>query len=398
MLGSIYVGLSGLAAYSSGLKTISNNVGNLNSAGFKATAVNFTDMFSHGGGGIAFSEQGDPHGGGDGVRVRNPTVDFTQGDLRASTGDLDLAINGSGFFVLLNGENTYYTRTSQFEVGADGFISQQNTQNHLAVLDGSGRAVAFNVDDKRTSPPLATQTITFSDNLSSTATEFTVADQAVYDSRGGKHVWAIKFTKPSSSGPLNEWTVTVTDETQRTLGTGTLKFIGNIVDPAASRLVIEDTPEGADPLSVTLDFSSGVTSFSAGTTSSLRASKVDGHAVGALTTVTVDENGKVKLNYSNGESDTPVAVALADFRNAQELERSGDGLFEFHGTSERRLLASGVEGMGKIVSRQIEASNVDLSAQFGDLILIQRGYQASSQVVSVANDMIQQLFGIRGQG
>lgn len=54
--------------------------------------------------------------------------------------------------------------------------------------------------------------------------------------------------------------------------------------------------------------------------------------------------------------------------------------------------------MGSILSRRLEASNVDLGAQFGDLILIQRGFQASSQIISITNDMIQQLFGIRGQG
>ncbi|HYF22971.1 MAG TPA: flagellar basal body rod C-terminal domain-containing protein, partial [Caulobacteraceae bacterium] len=66
--------------------------------------------------------------------------------------------------------------------------------------------------------------------------------------------------------------------------------------------------------------------------------------------------------------------------------------------AQHRLLASAQDGVGKLVSKQVEASNVDLSQEFGDLILIQRGFQASSQVVSVSNDMIQQLFGIRGQG
>ncbi len=74
------------------------------------------------------------------------------------------------------------------------------------------------------------------------------------------------------------------------------------------------------------------------------------------------------------------------------------GLYRNRGSESPRLLASGTDGIGTLVSRQIEASNVDLSEQFGDLILIQRGFQASSQVVSVSNDMIQQLFGIRGQG
>ncbi|MDR2858135.1 MAG: flagellar hook-basal body complex protein, partial [Novosphingobium sp.] len=113
---------------------------------------------------------------------------------------------------------------------------------------------------------------------------------------------------------------------------------------------------------------------------------------------TIDENGRIRLGYSNGESETLDAVAIADFRDPQQLVKTGDGLYQFHGTDGRRFLASGVDGIGSVVSKQIEASNVDLSAQFGDLILIQRGFQASSQVISVANDMIQQLFGIRGQG
>jgi flagellar hook protein FlgE len=61
------------------------------------------------------------------------------------------------------------------------------------------------------------------------------------------------------------------------------------------------------------------------------------------------------------------------------------------------ILPSGIDGIGTLVSKQIEASNVNLSDEFGELILIQRGFQASSQVISISNDMIQQLFGIKGQ-
>ena len=398
MLGAIYVGMSGLAAYSSGLRAISNNVGNLNSSGFKAETVNFTDLFAQDRGNLTSSDENNARGLGYGVRMTEPRTDFSQGDLRASTGDLDLAISGTGFFVLLGADKTFYTRTGLFEVDKDGFIAQQNTQNRLGVLDDAGRITTLNINSDRTSPAVATSKIIFADNLSSGGTDHSISDLAVYDSVGSKHIWAVKFTKGATQGLSTDWAVTVTDETQRTVGTGTLKFIGSTVDPSTATLVIADAPAGADPLSVTLDFSANVTSFSGSTTSTLRAAKVDGHALGQLTTVTVDEDGKVKLTYSNGESKTPNAVALADFRDPQALEKSGNGLYELRGDSEHRFLASGKEGVGKIVSKQIEASNVDLSAAFGDLILIQRGFQASSQVISVANDMIQQLFGIRGQG
>lgn len=398
MLGAIYIGLSGMNAYSNGLQTISNNVANLNTAGFKSTSVTFTDLFSHGGEGLGYA--GNAGGGtiGGGVRIGTPLVDFSQGDLRQSDNDLDLAIQGSGFLVLLDEGQSYYARTGQFSVDKDGYISEQGSGYQLAVLDAGGRAVAVNIDAKRTSPPAATRKIIFTDNLSSSATQATVSDIAIYDSNGGKQLWTVSFTRAAEAGATGEWAVSVQDSTGRTVGTSTLKFLGSIVDPTSATIVIDDLPAGADPLSVTLDFSIGVTSYSAGTASTLRAASVDGNGVGALATVSVDEDGKIALRYSNEKKELLGAVALADFRDPQALERVGAGLYRNRGAGQARLLASGVDGMGRLVSRQIEASNVDLSAEFGDLILIQRGFQASSQVVSVSNDMIQQLFGIRGQG
>ncbi|HEY9218638.1 MAG TPA: flagellar hook-basal body complex protein [Phenylobacterium sp.] len=397
MLGSIYIGLSGLNAYSKGLQTISNNVANLNTPGFKATNVSFSDVFSTGGGGLTYSSGSNGEKSGSGVRMATPAVNFSQGDLRQSGGDLDLAIQGSGFLVLKDGEKTYFARTGQFGVDEDGFISMQGTKFHLAVLDESRQATTLNIDDKRLKPPTPTSKISFADNLSSTGTEHTLSNIAVFDSNGGKQVWSIKFKAVGSTAP-GEWDVTVTDDKGATVATSKLKFIGSTVDPTTASITVNVTPAGADPLSVVLDFSKGVTSFSSGATSSLRVSDADGSGVGNLTSVTIDDDGQVKLTYSNNETELLGAVALADFRDPQQLVRLGNGLFEAGGDGQVRLLPSGQDGVGKLVAKQLEASNVNLSDEFGQLILIQRGFQASSQVVSVANDMIQQLFGIRGQG
>lgn len=393
MLGSIYVGLSGLSAFSKGLQTISNNVANLNTPGYKATSVRFTDLFSSGGGGISYSSGSSA---GSGVAFAPPQIDFTQGDLRQSSGDLDLAIQGSGFLVLKDGERTAYARTGQFGVDKDGYISLLGTRYRLMVLDASNQPLALNIDDKRTSHPAATNKIVFADNLSSTGTEHTLSNIAVYDSNGGKQVWKVRLQKVDAA-VSGEWTVWVTDENDVAVGDGTLKFIGSMVDPSTAKITVTSAPAGADPFAVELDFSSGVTSFSSGVTSTLRVKSSDGHGVGALASVTI-QDGKVRLAYTNEETETFGAVALADFRDPQQLTQLGDGLFESKGRGPERMLPSGTDGMGKLVSKQIEASNVNLSEEFGDLILIQRGFQASSQVVSVANDMIQQLFGIRGQG
>lgn len=397
MLGAIYIGLSGMSAYSKGLQTISNNVANLNTPGFKATSVRFTDVYSSGGGGLTYGQGSSTEQSGGGVRFADPQIDFSQGDLRESDGDLDLAIQGSGFMMLLDGNKTLYARTGQFFVDEDGYITLQGTKMHLAVLNKDREPVALSVDAKHTSKPAATTKVSFSDNLSSAASEATVSNVTVFDSAGGKHVWKVKFTSQSSTA-AGQWQVDVLDDANANIGTGTLKFIGTEVDPSTAQLSISTAPTGAAPMTVVLDFSKGVTSFSNGTTSTLRAAKVDGNGVGALTSVTVDGDGQVKLSYSNSKDEKLGAVAIADFRSPQDLVRVGNGLFENKGDGQVRILESGSEGVGKLVSKQIEASNVDLSQEFGELILVQRGFQASSQVVSIANDMIQQLFGIRGQG
>lgn len=396
MLGAIYIGLSGMKAFSSGLQTISNNVANLNSPGFKAATTSFDDVYNYSGKGLAFSDDMGGSHSGEGVRFSASQIDFGQGELRQSDGDLDLAVDGSGFLVLLNDGKTFYTRTGEFEIDKDGFISQKGGDNRLGVLDGSGKVVDLNIDASRTVPPKATTSVKFADNISSSATTATIADITVHDALGGQQIWTAKFDKVSTA--IGEWTVTVTDENGDTVGTRSLRFIGSTVDPATAKLNFSRAVTGSDPLSVDFDFSSGVSSFSAGTTSTLRAASVDGRGVGSLSGVSVDEDGQIMLTYTNEETETRGFVALADFRDPQELQPLGSGLYESKGRSPTRIVSSGTEGAGRVLSKQSEASNVDLSEQFGNLIMIQRGFQASSQVISVTNDMIQQLFGIRGQG
>ncbi len=125
---------------------------------------------------------------------------------------------------------------------------------------------------------------------------------------------------------------------------------------------------------------------------------MDGRATGEIVSIGVNEDGQLEISYSNEEKDAIGAVAIADFVDSQSLTQMSGGLFSHNGDRGVQYLTSQHERVGKVMSFRSEASNVDLSAQFGDLILIQRGYQASSQLVSVSNEMIQQLFGLRGQG
>jgi flagellar hook protein FlgE len=393
MFGAIYVGLSGLTAYSNGLKQVSNNVTNLNTLGFKANSVTFTDLVtSTGTGGVSFSENENDSGGG--VAIADARRDYGQGDLRQSDRELDLAISGAGFLVLLKGDEVFYTRTGSFDVDKDGFIVLAGTDYRLATLDESGRAVSVSIDSMRTSPPTPTTRIKLQGNLQADLADtdgFKLQGIKVYDNTGKEHTWAIQFQKTANVG---EWTVKVTDGFAQEVGTQILKFDIDEINPDTDELVF--TPAGSG-WSVTLDLTTNVTSLPS-PLDALNVSSVDGYKLGEDLAILVNANGELEISYSNEQKKVVGAVAIADFRDRQVLEERGAGLLVESRDGGRELMKSGELGAGRILSRRLEASNVDLAQQFGDLILIQRGFQASSQIISAANDMIQQLFGIRGQG
>lgn len=377
MLGSIFIGLSGMNAFSNGLRQISNNITNLNSPGFKSADLTFVNLF----GTSAFAQ-------GQGVALSDARIDFAQGELRQTDRALDLAIDGQGFLVLLKDDNHFFARTGSFEVNADGDIVLAGTDYKLTVLDDSGNPTPLSVAGHRTSLPQATTTIKFAEHLSSSELSFSIADIKVFDAQGVADTWRVEFERSAASLP---WDVTVHNASDGS-DPQTLRFIGSVPDPATTLLTFTHGDR-----TVTLDFSQA-SSFSSGTLNTLKIADIDGFGGGELVEVRVNEKGEVEIAYSNEQIKTLGPVALAQFTDPQSLSPQTNGLYTYDGATGREFLTSASERVGQVASKRLEASNVDLSGEFGDLILIQRGFQASSQVVSVSNDMIQQLFGIRGQG
>jgi flagellar hook protein FlgE len=334
---------------------------------------------------------------GSGVDYGYASLNMSQGDVRSSNGQLDLAIQGDGFLTLLDGSTTRYARTGQFGVSADGFVEDKVSGLKLAALTSSGALSPISMTGKQISPPKATSVVKFTDNLSPGSTDFSIPNVDVYDATGAKHTLTIAFAPDSSIMP-GRWKVTVTDENGLPVAESPLQFIGGMTSPGADTIKVTLAPSGAPRLTVTLDFSEGVTNFSAGSTSTLRVSDKDGYGAGTLTSMSINEDGQIELNYSNGQTDHTDAVALARFSDPQRLTQMGGGLFDASHVAAPAYNTSMQGGVGQLLSGSTEASNVDLSTEFGQLILIQRGFQASSQVVTTANEMIMQLFQMRGQG
>ncbi|MDM5179185.1 flagellar hook-basal body complex protein [Massilia sp. CCM 8695] len=390
MINTINTGMSGLIGYSKGLQVIGNNLTNINTPGYKGVDQQFASLFSQEG-----AQNGT--GTGSGLNTLDTRVNFSQGQINQTGRPLDLAINGLGFFILRDGDTTTYTRAGQFEFDADGILVSSDGKSRVAGLGPGGMLQDISLSGLQNNAGKATTSIKFDGNLSANATaDVTVGPVNIFDAAGGQHTLALTFSKTASVPPAtgNNWTVTAKDETGTVVGTGPLQF-STTGSPqiTANAVQLNFTPKGMAPMSVKLDFSSGVTSVTNGSSSSLKSGNVDGFAIGSLRSQTFDADGVLTLNYSNGEAVKGVNIALANFDRIESLDEISGNKFTTQSTA--HIGKAGTSLFGTIGAGVVEGANVDLSQQFSNLIIMQRGYQASSQIVSVSNEMIQTLLDMR---
>lgn len=395
MLDSILIGTSGLQAFSEGLKVIGNNVANLNTAGFKASTSVFSNLY------FADSQSGSGQQGGGatqfggGVTLSQTAINFSAGELRQTGNSLDLNIDGEGFFVTRDKNQTeyVYTRAGQFEFDKDGHLVVTGTERQVIGISATGEQVPITLDGLRLNPPKATENIVLQGNLSSSATEFSIDSVKVVDAAGGEHTLSLKFKpKKDSTGT---WTASILDGTTE-VGTGEIQLTSSLPVAGHDSVSFTYTPKGVAGTTVKLDLSTNVTSFDTGTSSTLAVSSKDGYAVGSLNKITFDASGTLTLGYSNGQTATGAKVALALFDSTAQLHPEGSSGFTYAAHSGMRIGVAHQAGFGSIGSSQVEGSNVDLASEFSDLIIAQRGYQASSRIVSTASELLQDLFDMKG--
>lgn len=387
MLDSIYIGMTGLMGYSRGLQVIANNTANLNTPGFKSSSLQFSDMFysdntGHGGTGSGQT--------GYGLNTNGTTLSFNQGDLRQTGNNLDLAINGQGLFVLKDTDgNIRYTRDGQFQFNKDGVLVNTTDNSVVMGFDANGQLGEVSIAGLSTNAAKATANLTFSGNILPSSPSQTVGSVTVYDAVGGVHQLSVVMTNTSST-KAGSWQVQLMDGGTQ-VGSGQLVFSNGRLDPASAKLSMNYTPAGLGAMPLTLDFTS-ITSFAANNLASLTMSTQDGYASGGLTKESFDNTGVLVLTYANGQTVKGSRLALARFDSAEAVGSEGRNEFKATDSSAWHMGEAGDSAFGSISSGMVEISNVDLSQQFSDLVVTQRGYQASSQIISTANEMLQQLF------
>ena len=396
MFTAVYTGMAGMAAFSKGLDTISNNVSNLNTNGYKGNEVLFADLFygyqlSENNGGFDFNQFGN------GVEAKNAQVNFKQGDLRDTGNNTDTAISGLGFFVVRDGETTYYTRNGQFEFDKNGYLVTKNDGYRVASLNKDGSLSDININELQINAPAATSKVTFTNNLSTGSSRHEVSDIEVIDRAGNKHLLKATFVNNGSVTPRS-WIVEVSDSNGKSVApAGEIRYQGN-GSPAEGEnsYTFTFTPEEGDPFDVTFFFGDpstfvDTTSFAGGTTSDLKVATANGHGPGSMMEASFNTEGAFEVKYSNDETVKGPVLALARIDDLQSLKQLGGGLFVANSDLQVHVSTASHEGIGEIKGKSIELSNIELTDQFTNLIIVQRGYQASSQILTTANEMMQQL-------
>jgi flagellar hook protein FlgE len=393
MLRSLYSGISGLRAHQTMLDVTGNNIANVNTTAFKASATQFQDTLSQmtqGAGGPQAEVGGtNPAQIGLGVQVAGISTNFAQGSAQSTGRATDIMISGDGFFLTQLGGEALYTRAGAFDfdaqgrlVSPDGAIVQGwNAAN--GVINAGGAVGNITLPLASIIPAKATDSATVGGNLPSDAVEGTelVRDVKVFDASGAARTLSLSFTRTNNPG---EWSVSGSDSPSGPSVTGTPLVFTDGVRVSGGVLSVGG---------VALDMT-GITGAAALTTVSVTSQ--DGSEAGTLQSYTLGKDGTLVGLFSNGGQQAIGRIALATFVNPGGLEKAGaSGYRATFNSGAAELGAPGQAGMGSLTSGALEMSNVDLSQEFTNLIVAQRGFQANARIITTSDEVLQELTNLK---
>ena len=410
---SLSSAVSGMQQFQQEMDVIGNNIANVNTIAFKSSRVELADSLSQ-----TLAQAGQI---GLGVTTAKIDEDFAQGAVSRTSVPTDLSVSGDGFFVVNNTQgNQLYTRAGSFQVDSSGTLRTNTgeavqgwtTINSTTGLVDTNTAIAnIEVPVGGVKKPVATTDMTLDLNLNSGAKADATSDHSetikVFDSLGTSHTLTVNFEKTDA----NTWSYAVTipgeDISGGTAGTpsaisgasGTLTFgsDGQLSSPANGTTIpvaITGLSDGASDMSVTWNpyttaGAGRITQF--GQPSAPEASSQDGSAASQLTRVGLANGGELLAQYSDGTQVVVGQVAMANIRNPESLIAVGNNNYEASAlTASPAIGVPNTGGRGDIQGGSIESSTVDIAQEFTNLIVLQRGYQANSRVITTADTLSQE--------
>jgi len=403
MSAAFSIALSALQANSTAIDVVGNNLANLNTTGYKDTNVDFETLMAQSLGVGQNSAQV-----GMGVGSVGTTTDYTQGTITTTSGPMDAAIQGDGFFVVQNAAGqTLYTRDGSFQVNAAGNVETatgENVQGWPAVngvVNANGAVGNLTVPLGTTVPAVATANMGVTVNLnaqSAVGATFSAPVQ-VYDSLGTAHTLSVNFTETAA----NAWSYTVTIPAADLatggtpqVGSGTLAFnsSGVLTSPTTAQTVaITGLADGAAAMNINwnLNNSAGTPTITQyAEASGVGGTTQDGAAAGQITDVSLENGGLLVANYSNGQQTTVGQLALASIPNPESLTSVGDNCLQASAsTGAISVGAANSAGRGQVLAGSLESSTVDMATEFTKLLTYERGYQAASRVITTTDQLLQ---------
>jgi flagellar hook protein FlgE len=412
-VGSFSASLAGLNANQLKLSVIGNNLANINTIGFKASNVSFADLVSQSVGGPSIN----PMQVGLGVTVGSITPNFTQGGLEATGVATNVAIQGNGFFVVGDAASRTYTRAGNFGFDANGRLitpDGQPVQGYTAIdpltgkITTTGQPADIVVPPGVMRPPVPTTQFGTTTNLDASAAVGSTfaASVQIYDSLGEAHVATVTYTKSGVGAWDFEVSVPGEDVAGGTAGTpfvvstGTLGFDANgsltTVNGGAAADVAITSPAwsngaGATDFSWDLVDANGSPSLTGYAAASATSSVTqNGSATGSIAgIIIIDAEGRLQASFGAGRTVVIGQLAMASFNNPQGLVKLGTNAFsESEASGAASVGTPGSGGRGSLIGGALEQSNVDIAQEFTQMILAQRGYQANSKSITVADELL----------
>lgn len=410
LTGALSSAISALSAQSQSLSMISDNIANTSTTGYKTTSAMFDDL-------VTASSNATSYASG-GVTVSGRANITQQGLLAATSNATDVAIQGSGFFVVTSatsGGTVSYTRNGAFTTDNAGYLENNGSYLEGWRTDSDGNVVgnesasnleAINTQVASTSGSATTKTTIAANLPSDAATGDTyTSSMTVYDSLGAANSMQVTWTKTGT----NTWSAsfanpTSTSDTTTATGTasGTIDITFNSdgslasTSPSPATVAVTGWTDGAADSTITMNLGTaggadGLTQYASGeTTPTVNVTSIssDGLSYGKLSSISIGKNGVVDATYSNGQTIAIYKIAVATFADPTGLSAASDGLYSATVTSGNAALqTSGENGAGTIYGSELESSTTDTSSQFSSMISAQQAYSAASQVISTVNKM-----------
>jgi flagellar hook protein FlgE len=423
ILSSMYTGVTGMTGQGEALSIYGDNIANANTNGFKVSRPEFSDVVAKSLKGVLGGNQ---IGRGTKLSAVNPV--FSQGSLVQTESATDLAISGDGFFVVEGQDGRSFTRAGAFHFDKDGkLINADNYKVQGFMADSEGKLTskmgAISVD-RTVVDAKPTKTAELFMNLDLRADKVTKFDPTkpektshfatgvtVYDTAGTPRVVTLYFNK-TDDGKW-EWRAMAKGEEVKNGKPGEMveQAKGSLVFDADGRLMEQKVDKsafnfvGSTKADQKIEFNFGkskkeggdglsVTQY--GTASEAYKTTQDGYTAGTLAGLSFNDDGVLAAIYTNGQNINIAQVAIGKFENSEGLFKMGKNLFrESRNSGQATIGAPQSGGRGSVLAKSLESSTTDIANEFINLMTAQRNFQANSKVISVADDMMQDVLNLK---